>query len=57
MEKVEIKGEVVSTKYKAIDGIMFNDQKECELYENTAKYVIKSRIKILKTVDAWDVSL
>lgn len=54
MEKIEIKGEVVNFKYKAIDGTMFDEQGQCAVYEKTAKCVIKSRIKILKTIDAWD---
>lgn len=31
------------TKYKAIDGTVFNDRTECEKYENTAKCVIKTK--------------
>ena len=55
MERVEIKGEVTTTKYKAVDGTMFTDQKQCELYENTAKCVIRSRIKIVNETNAWKV--
>lgn len=31
------------TKYKAIDGTVFNDRAECEKYENTAKCIVKTK--------------
>lgn len=52
----EIKNYV--TKYKAIDGTIFNDQAECVKYENTAKCVIKAKFNKLivnDKYDAWDL--
>lgn len=55
----EIKEEVktYTTKYKAIDGCVFNSKEECEKYENTAKAVFKSKFKKLVLSETTEYNL
>lgn len=42
------------TKYKAIDGTVFNSENECIKYEDTAKCVVRARLNIIETTD-WEL--
>ena len=50
MERIEVKDEVISYKYKAIDGTEFKSEENCKMYEDTAACIIKARLNI-KTFD------
>lgn len=54
MKKIEVKGEVTNVMYEAIDGTKFKDEKQCGIYEGTAKCIIQSRLKI-KTLCETDI--
>jgi len=58
----EIKKERTTTQtyyeYEALDGTIFDDKEECLNYENTAKCVLKARVKrliVTKEHDAWEL--
>ena len=48
MERVEIKGESITYKWKAADGTEFKDQEQCRKYEETAACVLGSRVTVKK---------
>lgn len=52
--KEEIINKQIVTKYKAIDGTMFDDEAECLNYERTALCVVRARLNITKTTD-WEL--
>lgn len=49
--KEEIINKQTVTKYKAIDGTTFDDERECLKYEKTALCVVKARLNITETTD------
>ena len=58
----EIKKEKTTTQtyfeYEAIDGTIFNDIEECRSYENTARCVLKAKVKrliVTKEHNAWNL--
>lgn len=49
--KEEIVNKQTVTKYKAIDGTIFNYECECIKYEDTALCVARARLNIIETTD------
>lgn len=54
MERIEIKGETITYKWKAIDGKIFDTEKECENYEKNPVTMLKSKLHIHKT-NLWNL--
>lgn len=54
MERIEIKGETITYKWKAIDGTIFNTEEECKKYEESPVTMLKSKLDISQT-DLWDL--
>lgn len=54
MERIEIKGETITYKWKAIDGTIFDTEKGCEEYEKNPVTMLKSKLNIY-TADLWDL--
>ena len=54
MEKIEIKGETITYKWKAIDGRIFDTEKECKKYEENPVTMLKSKLNIGQA-DLWDL--
>jgi hypothetical protein len=54
MERIEIKGETITYKWKAIDGKIFDAEKDCKEYEENPITILTSKIHIHKT-DLWDL--
>lgn len=52
MKQLEITKTSIELRYEAIDGTVFIDHKECELYENSAKCVMLSKyVKLIVKSD------
>ena len=45
MKKIYESEVVYTTKYQAVDGTVFDDEKECEKYENSAIGVLNTKYK------------
>lgn len=54
MEIVEIKGETITVKWKAIDGKLFDTEKECVKYEKSPVTMLKAKLNIAHT-NEWDL--
>ena len=54
MEKIEIKGETITIKWKAIDGKLFDTEEECAKYEKSPVTMLKAKLDIAET-DEWDL--
>ena len=54
MERIEIKGETITYKWKAIDGRIFDTEKQCKEYEENPVTMLKSKLNIGQA-DLWDM--
>lgn len=54
MKRIEIKGETITYKWKAIDGRIFDTEKECKEYEENPVTMLKSKLNIGQA-DLWDL--
>ena len=54
MKEVTKEHKTTYTVYQAVDGTEFNAKEDCEQYENTARGVLRGKLKSLIVNDIWN---
>ena len=54
MKEITKEHKTTYTVYQAVDGTEFNTKEECEQYENSARGVLRGKLKSLTVNDIWN---